>query len=98
MATGSEPHVEASEALIEAIRNFPVHREVEHCGVRFEAEPFDFYASCPRCGARIKLRSFSGGTEIEDVFDAVLEWMSRPIASDVATRRRAAIIRGLESE
>lgn len=97
MATRSEPHVEVTEALIEAIRNFPVRREVEHCGTRFEAEPFDFYATCPRCGVRLKLRSFSGAAEIEDVFDACFEWMSRPMASDAAKHRQAALMEDPES-
>ena len=97
MATRSEPHVEVSEGLIEAIRNFPARREVEHCGDRFEAEPLDVYATCRRCGVRIKLRSFSGVTEIEDVFDAVLERMGRPAAADVAKRRQAVLMEDLES-
>jgi predicted nucleic acid-binding Zn-ribbon protein len=97
MATRSEPHVEVPEALIEAIRNSPVRREIEHCGDRFEAEPFDIYATCPRCGVRLKLRSFSGVAEVEDVFDAVFERMARPMASDAARRRQADILEDLES-
>jgi hypothetical protein len=77
--------------LVEAIRTFPAEREVEHCGDRFKASPFEFYAECPRCGARIKLRSFSGGAELEDLFDAVFEWMSRPTAAAAAERRRAIL-------
>ena len=38
--------------------------------------------------ARMKLRSFSGCAEIEDVFDAVFEWMSRPEAQELARRRQ----------
>ncbi len=81
-----------SEALIEAIRSFPAHRDVEHCGVHFEADPFGVYATCPRCGARIKLRSYSGTTEIEDVFDAVFGWMAQPGAADAAKRRQVALM------
>ncbi len=77
-----------SEALIEAIRSFPARRDVEHCGVHFEADPFDIYTNCPHCGARIKLRSFSGSTEIEDVFDAVFAWMDR---ADAARGRQVAL-------
>ena len=70
--------VEVSEDLLEAIRSFPVRREVEHCGGRFSVSPFDFYADCPGCGQRIKVRSFTAGGEIEDLFDAVFEWMNQP--------------------
>src|SRR5947207_3183708 len=85
------PSFEVSEELLEAIRTFPVQREVEHCGDRFTAGPFDFYVDCPRCGVRIKVRSFSAGGEIEDVFDAVFEWMNRPMALDEARRRQMAL-------
>ena len=91
------PSVDVSEDLLEAIRNFPVQREFEHCGVRMMAAPFDFYVECPRCGARVKVRSFSGAGEIEDVFDAVFEWMNRPKAHDEARRRQLALKEETES-
>lgn len=75
------------EGLLEAIRTFPLEREVEHCGVRLSVPPFDLYAECPQCGTRIKVRAFSGLEEIEDVFDAVFEWMNRPTAQEIARRR-----------
>jgi hypothetical protein len=77
-----------SEELLEVIRSFPVQRETEHCGVRMVVDPFAFYAECPRCGTRIKLRSFAAVPEIEDVFEAVFEWMNRPDAQEVANQRR----------
>jgi hypothetical protein len=77
--------------LLEAIRSFPAEREVEHCGVRFKTSPFEFYAECPPCGTRMKLRSFSGVGEIEDLFDAVFEWMNQPVAEEAAGRRRVAL-------
>lgn len=80
--------IEIPVDLLDAIRSFPVRREVEHCGAQWTVEPFDIYAHCPRCGARIKLRSLSAAPEIEDIFDAVLEWMNQPTAADVANRRR----------
>jgi len=91
------PGLDVSEELLEAIRTFPVQREVEHCGDRLVAPPFDFYATCPRCGARIKVRSFSGVAEIEDVFDAVFEWMNRPKAQDEARRRQMVLKEEAES-
>jgi hypothetical protein len=91
MALESRFDIEISQDLLAAIRSFPVEREVEHCGERMSVSPFDFYADCPRCGVRLKLRSLSAVTEIADVFDAVFEWMSDPNARRVADERRLAI-------
>jgi hypothetical protein len=44
MALGNDPGAEVTADLIEAIRSFPVEREVEHCGTRFVVAPFDVYA------------------------------------------------------
>ncbi len=85
------PALEISTDLIEAIRAFPVRRETEHCGTRIATDPFDFYVQCPRCGARIKVRSFTAVPEIEDVFDAVFEWMNQAGAAEAAKRRQAAL-------
>jgi hypothetical protein len=67
-----------------------LEREVEHCGVAITVPPFDFYAECPQCSTRIKVRAFAANEEIEDVFDAVFEWMNRPMAKEVAERRLQA--------
>jgi hypothetical protein len=83
--------IEIPEELLDAIRSFPLKREVEHCGQRFVVSPFEFYASCPKCGARLKIRSFSGTTEVEDVFDALFEWMNQPGAAEIARTRQEAI-------
>jgi len=91
MPTRTDAPTDISPELIEAIRSFPVERETEHCNQKFQVSPFDFYATCPQCGTRFKLRSFSAVTEIEDVFDAVFEWMNEPAASVAAERRRAEI-------
>ena len=86
-----KPTADISPQLVEAVKTFPLCREIEHCGTKFCASPFDFYATCPRCGVRIKLRASSGVPEIEDVFDAVLEWMLQPGAKDIAERRQREI-------
>jgi hypothetical protein len=91
MNTQIDPRVEVPARLVEAIRSLPPTREVEHCGGKFAVSSFDIYAECPRCKQRIKVRAFSAGEEIEDVFDAVFEWMTRPEAHDVAQRRIAAV-------
>jgi hypothetical protein len=48
----------------------------------------DFYWTCPRCGARIKLRSFAAVIDIEDVFDAFAEWLRTEGAAEVIQRRK----------
>ena len=80
-----------SPKLVDAIKTFPLHRTYRHCGADITASPFDIYANCPECGARIKLRSFSAATGIEDVFEAVFEWMSNPVARELAAERIAAM-------
>jgi transcription elongation factor Elf1 len=57
----------------------------------FFVSPFDIYATCPHCGQRLKVRSFSGTTEVEDVFDAVFEWMLHGDGAGLARRRQEAI-------
>jgi hypothetical protein len=92
MATNTHAPIDVTPELIEAIHAFPIEREVEHCGRTFGVSPFDFYATCPQCGMRMKLRAFSGATELEDVFDAVFEWMNDPAARAIADRRQAEIV------
>jgi hypothetical protein len=87
--SAAEPDL--SQALLDAIAAFPVAREVSHCGTNFRASPFDIYATCPVCGRRIKVRSFAGVTELEDVFDAVFAWMNQPGAAEVVRKRRQEI-------
>src|ERR1044071_10458114 len=87
MASGKHKLVFADSELIESIGTLPLAKEVEHCGVRVSVEPFVSHASCPECGVRTKLRSFSASYEVEDVFDAVFLWMSKPGAIEVVKRR-----------
>lgn len=79
---------DAVSVVVDAIRAFPAEREVTHCGVPFTASPLAVYGVCPACGAKVKLRSFAAVPELEDVFDAVLEWMNQPAASAHAEARR----------
>ena len=83
--------VEIDSALLEALRGFPRSRSVVHCGATINASPFAIYVSCPTCGARLKVRSFAGVPEIEDVFDAVFEWMNDPQGREHAEQRRKEI-------
>jgi hypothetical protein len=91
MQVKNDIHVAIPAGLLDAIRSLPAEREVEHCGTRFLVSPFQFYASCPKCGERLKLRSFSAADELEDVFDAVFEWMCKPQAEERAKQRREQI-------
>lgn len=93
MKVGSD--VEVAHELLDAIRGFPTSRTVEHCGETRTISPFDIYAECPRCGERIKVRSFSGVPEVEDVFDAVFEWMLDPKAEAAGRDRMKTIEREL---
>ena len=80
-----------SSDLIDAIKALPHRREVRHCGFSFAVSPFDIYATCPHCGERVKVRSFGGAAELEDVFDAVFEWMLHQDGAEAARSRQAAI-------
>ena len=87
----TQTQVEVPSDLIDAIRTFPTEREVEHCGERIAVSPFDFCAKCPRCGCELKLRASAAIPALEDVFDAVFEWMDRPGARELVRLRQAAI-------
>lgn len=87
----STRNLELPFCLLEAIRSLPIYRSVAHCGETFQVPSFDMYADCPRCGARIKARSFAANSEIEDLFDAVFEWMNQPGAEILARRRQQVL-------
>lgn len=96
MKVGRE--AEVVPELIDAVREFPTSRTVEHCGETYATSPFDIYARCPRCGGMVKVRSFSGVPEIEDVLDAVFEWMLDPNAEAISIDRMKAIKRESSDE
>jgi predicted nucleic acid-binding Zn-ribbon protein len=86
-----KPQQQIPPDMIGSIAGFPLHREVRHCGQVFQVSSLDLYTSCPNCGARIKVRSFSGGVELEDVFGAVFAWMSQPGAEELVRSRQRVI-------
>lgn len=88
--------IEIPSKLLELLRGLPKAREVEHCACVFEVSPFDIYATCPKCQTKIKVRSFCDAVELEDVFDAVFEWMERAKADDLVARRRREISEDLD--
>jgi hypothetical protein len=57
----------------------------------FSVSPFDVYATCPHCGPRVKVRSFTAAAEIEDVFDAVFTWMLQDNAAELARQRQETL-------
>ena len=91
MSEVKAPPPPISADLIDAIKALPQRREVTHCGTTFTVPPFDIYATCPHCGQRLKVRSFSAAAELEDVFDAVFEWMLHGDGAELARRRQEAI-------
>ena len=92
MPTLQPTELEISPAMLEAIRSFPTVRTVTHCGTTFAGSPLAIYATCPHCGQPVKVRAFAGGPELEDVFDAVLEWLNRPAAQEIARQRQLEIV------
>lgn len=91
MSVAEQTAVDVSPELLDAIAQLPPTRTVLHCGDSFTVSPFDLYATCPRCGSRVKVRGFAGVPELEDVFDAVFAWMNRPGAAELVERRRREI-------
>ena len=91
MGSPQTTDVEVSQSLSDAISAFPLTRKVTHCGAVFAVSPFDIYATCPVCKTRLKVRSFGGGLEIEDLFDAVFTWLNQPGAQEIAHRRQQQI-------
>ena len=91
MASLTSHLLDIPDALLQAIRAMPREKCVDHCGRRWTVSPFDFNATCPVCGTRLKLRSFSSGGELEDVFDAVFEWMNQPGREELIARRRQGL-------
>jgi hypothetical protein len=87
---------QCEDRIIEQIKHFQGVRLVGHCGNTFRVPSFDFNVRCPSCNSEIKVRSFSGINEIEDVFDAVFEWMLDPNNHEVAEQRMREIKEDLD--
>jgi hypothetical protein len=90
-STNQATKIPIPPGLADALREFPTVRNVEHCGKRFTANPLAIYAYCPQCQAEIKVRAFSAVDELEDVIDAVLQWMNNPAAAHAAEQRAAEL-------
>ena len=82
---------EVPHDLLAAIQSFPLVRELEHCGQSFAVSPFAIYGTCPHCGTELKVRAFSSHADVEDVFDAVFEWLTQPHAAELLRQRQREI-------
>ncbi|KAF0247150.1 MAG: hypothetical protein FD180_89 [Planctomycetota bacterium] len=83
---------DSASELLKIIKEFPSFREFRcTCGSSSRSSPLDIYATCPNCLMKFKQRSFGGGPEVEDFFDAVLEWAGRADAREFARRRQRDI-------
>ena len=83
----SKEEVHLPIGLVDLIKGTPVYRRVAHCNTSFEVPFFDIYADCPKCNARVKVRSLSACEDVEDVFDAVFQWSLKPGAAEVMKKR-----------
>ena len=64
--------------VVEAIAHLPHYREVEcrRCGHKRKEYALTIQSQCAYCGTPTKLRGYAAlDSEIEDVIDAVLEWL-----------------------
>ena len=64
--------------IIEEIKLLPHFTDVEcpNCKERIRLHTLQIQANCPYCGLGFKHRGYGSiGTEIQDVIDAVLEWV-----------------------
>jgi hypothetical protein len=89
-----DPPSKIPDDVLDAIREFPVEREVLHCGRAHPVSPFQMYFRCPVCRTEIKLRGFSAAPEVADLFDAVFAWMKQPGVSDYVRQRQQELEEG----
>jgi hypothetical protein len=81
-----------SHELIDQIKSFPTSSAITHCDQTIDVSPLDIHATCPTCNKRVKLRSFSANYELEDLFDAVFEWLAEPEGKRVFEKRLKEIL------
>src|SRR5262245_61379173 len=89
------------EHVIEKIENLPHERTFvcTNCGQRGTASILSIHVNCERCSKRLKLRGYGSiGIEIEDVVDAVLEWMGTGARLEAVMRRKLEIDREIQRE
>lgn len=65
--------------LAKEIEDFPHFREFccSSCGKTVRQHSLEIYAICDNCKTEPKTRAFGSiGTELEDIFDAILHWLA----------------------
>jgi hypothetical protein len=80
--------------IIEGIQKLPHYREYTctKCGQKQKAYMLLIHGKCERCGTEYKFRGIAPiGSEIEDVVDAVLDWLGKGIEFEDAMKRKHAI-------
>ena len=81
--------------IIDEIKALPHFRDITcaDCDTSFRVHTLEIHANCPKCGATPKCRAFGGiGTEVQDVIDAVLEWMGEGESLDAVMSRHKMIM------
>ena len=68
---------ETMNEIIDEIKNLPAFSPIQcpKCGHEYEVSALLIQGECPNCNLYIKYRAFSAEKEIQDVIDAVLEWI-----------------------
>jgi hypothetical protein len=81
-------------SIITEIEQLPHFRDFKcsECQGSIRVHTLQIHADCPQCGLRHKCRSFGGGSEIEDVIDAVLEWAGRGDEFEAVMKRRIQML------
>lgn len=80
--------------VIKDIENLPHYREYvcKQCGHQQQIYSLFIQANCEKCGTQVKLRGYASiGSEIEDVIDAVLEWLGKGKEFELALKRKQEI-------
>lgn len=79
--------------LIDEIENLPHYREYtcKVCGARQKVFILTFQTACTQCGAISWQRSRTKRHEIEDLIDAVLEWIGSDEILALALQRKREI-------
>lgn len=87
--------------IIDEINRLPRFRKYtcHQCGHEQEVYTLEIYGICKSCGRKSKLRGFASmGTEIEDVIDAVLQWLGTDKEFEHAMKSKKEINNFIEGE
>ena len=79
--------------VIDEILNLPHYREYtcKVCGAQQKVFLLTFHTTCTKCGAISWQRSRTNRNEIEDLIDAVLEWIGSDETLALALQRKKEI-------